>query len=83
MAQWLIAKTTNGMQLGSEALPLLPPVGSDDSPQHALALTPEFQKLQHDHWPGSDWIMVDPARFVIYRAGAGVLGFITVSSAPS
>jgi hypothetical protein len=70
------------MQLGSEALPVLPPVGSDDLPQHALALSPEFQKLQHEHWPHSDWIMVDPGRFVIYRAGAGVLGFITVSQTP-
>lgn len=82
MAQWLIAKTTNGTLLGSEALPSLPE-GSDDTPEHVLALTPEFQKLLDDHWPrGSAWIMVDPQRYIIYSPNAGVLGFITVSADP-
>lgn len=52
-------------------------------PEHALALTPEFQKLLDDHWPrGSAWIMVDPRRYIVYSPNAGVLGFITLSEAP-
>lgn len=52
-------------------------------PEHALALTPEFQKLLDDHWPrGSAWIMVDPRRYIVYSPNAGVLGFITLSESP-
>lgn len=48
-------------------------------PEHALALTPEFQKLLDAHWPrGSAWIMVDPRRYIVYSPNSGVLGFITL-----
>jgi hypothetical protein len=82
LAQWLVAKKTDGTHLGSEALPR-PPEGSDDMAEHALALTPEFQKLLDDHWPrDSAWIMVDTRRYIVYSANAGVLGFITLSAEP-
>lgn len=80
MGQWLIAKNASGSLLGTEPI-AHPPDDTVDSPQHALALTPEFRKLLDAHWPrGSTWIMVDPRRYIVYSPNAGVLGFITLSA---
>lgn len=82
MGHWLIAKSASGSLLGSEPI-AHPPDDTVDSPHHALALTPEFQKLLGSHWPhGSTWIMVDSRRYIVYSPNAGVLGFLTVSAEP-
>lgn len=82
MGHWLIAKNASGSLLGSEPI-AHPPDDTVDSPQHALALTPEFQLLLDAHWPrGASWIMVDPRRYIVYSPNAGVLGFITLSPSP-
>lgn len=82
MGQWLIAKNASGSLLGTEPI-AHPPDDTVHSPQHALALTPEFQKLLDRHWPrGSTWIMVDTRRYIVYSPNAGVLGFITLSAEP-
>jgi hypothetical protein len=78
----LIAKNASGSLLGSEPI-AHPPNDTADSPQHALALTPEFQRLLDAFWPrGSTWIMVDTRRYIVYSSNAGVLGFISVSTDP-
>jgi len=82
LGHWLIAKRASGSLLGSEPI-AHPPNPTAHSPQHALALTTEFQKLLDTHWPsGSTWIMVDPRRYIVYSPNAGVLGFITLGDSP-
>lgn len=77
---WIIAKNTAGEAIGTEPLAdAIPP--PDDSHSHHLALTVEFRRLLQHCWPGSQWVMIDPHRYAVFRADTGVVGTLSLASA--
>lgn len=76
---WIIARSASGERVGAEFLATtIPPL--EDRYSHGMALTREFQHLLKTCWPDCHWVMVDPHKYVVFRADTGVVGTLTLST---
>lgn len=76
---WIIARSASGERVGAECLATTVP-SLEDRYSHGMALTSEFQRLLKACWPDCHWVMVDPHKYVVFRADAGVVGTLTLST---